>query len=55
MKLVVIKSEPDEFEKAKQLLDRDLTAKERTWLIFADVLLRKSEKRRPLIAGIRAA
>jgi hypothetical protein len=45
MKLVVIKPEFDEFEKAKQLLERDLTPKERTWLILANVLLRKVDKR----------
>jgi len=45
MKLVVIRSEMDEFEKAKELLERDLTPRERTWLILADVLLRKVDKR----------
>jgi len=44
MKLVVIRSEMDEFEKAKELLARDLTPRERTWLILADVLLRKVDQ-----------
>jgi hypothetical protein len=44
MKLVVIKPEVDKFDQAKQLLERELTPKERTWLILADVLLRKDKK-----------
>lgn len=45
MKLVVIKPELDKFDEAKELLERELTPKERTWLILADVLLRKEKKR----------
>ena len=46
MKLIVIKSEKDVFEKAKQLLERDLTPKERRWLMLADELLAKVERHR---------
>jgi hypothetical protein len=56
MKLFVIKSEDDQFEKAKQLLERDLTPTERKWLILADEMLRKAERRRFISRmGSRAA
>ncbi len=55
MKLVVIKAEVDEFDIAQQLLERDLTPKERTWLMLADVLLKKAEKRKSERKGLKAA
>jgi len=39
MKLFVVKKEIDQFEKAQQLLQRDLTPQERKWLILANALL----------------
>jgi hypothetical protein len=48
MKIVVIKSENDPFEKARRLLDRELTPRERKWLILADEMLKKTEKPRVL-------
>jgi hypothetical protein len=44
MKLVVIKPEPDDFDRAKQLLERDLTPQERRWLILANVLLKQFDR-----------
>jgi hypothetical protein len=46
MKLFVIKSQTDQFQKAAQVLERDLTPQERKWLILAEELLRRAEKRR---------
>jgi len=48
MKLVVIKSENDLFEKARQLLDRELTPHERKWLLLADQMLKKVKSHRLL-------
>jgi len=46
MKLFVIKKEIDQFEKAQQLLERDLTPQERKWLILANELLSRCQKQR---------
>ena len=55
MKIVVIKTEVDQFDKARQVLERDLTPKERTWLMLADVLLRTVGKRVSARKGAKAA
>jgi hypothetical protein len=44
MKIVVIKSENDPFEKARRLLDRELTPQEHKWLTLADEMLKKTHK-----------
>ena len=56
MKLWVVKAENDPFERTKRLLERDLTPKERRWLMLADELLRRIAKRRfANKAGLKAA
>jgi len=52
MKIVVIKSENDPFEKARRLLDRELTPRERKWLILADEMLKKTQ-RHPVLSKTR--
>jgi hypothetical protein len=55
MKIVVIKTEVDQFDKAMQVLERELTPQERTWLILADVLLKRPGKSQPARKGLKAA
>jgi len=56
MKLWIFNAENDPFERAKRLLERDLTPRERRWLILADELFKRNATRRfANKAGLKAA